>query len=133
METLRRGVHHTYMAKGKHTSHFLRQWREHRDLSLEAVSERIMLLSAQWASDGESRARTMTYATLSRIERGKLPYNQHLLELLADIYQTTPASLLVSDPADPDELWSIYDKLSVPERRQAVEIIKTIKRTGTHH
>lgn len=73
----------------------------------------------------------MTHATLSRIERGKLPYNQHLIELLAEIYMTDVASLLMRDPNDPDGLWTIYDALTAPERRQVVEIAKTIKRTGT--
>jgi transcriptional regulator with XRE-family HTH domain len=124
-------VHYTYMAKKAHPTHYLRQWREHRELSLEAVAEKIMLLSAERAADGESRARTMTHATLSRIERGKLPYNQHLLELLAEIYQTTEASLLVRDPQDPDGLWSIYDQLKPVERQQLVEMAKVFKRTGT--
>lgn len=131
MVPLKRPVHHAYMAKTKTAPHFLRQWRKRSGFSLERVAEKVALLSAEWAADGEQRAVTMTHATLSRIERGKLPYNQHLLELLADIYQTTPASLLVRDPSDPDGLWSIYDKLSPVERHQAVELIKTLKRTGT--
>jgi transcriptional regulator with XRE-family HTH domain len=132
MEVAQVIVHHAYMAQWKHSTHFLRQWRESRELSLEAVAEKIMLLSAERASGGEGRPRTMTHATLSRIERGKLPYNQHLLELLAEIYQTSEASLLVRDPADPDGLWSIYDKLNPIERQQLVEMAKVFQRTGTN-
>jgi transcriptional regulator with XRE-family HTH domain len=131
MDALRQLAHHAYMAKGKHKPHYLREWREKSDLSLEAVAERIMLLSAERASDGEGRARTMTHATLSRIERGKLPYNQHLLELLAEIYGTDEGSLIVRNPADPDGMWSIYDQLKPEQRRQAVEMLKVIVRTGT--
>lgn len=124
-------VHPAYMAKGKQQHHFLRQWRDFRRLSLEAVAEKIMLLSAERASDGGGRARTMTHATLSRIERGKLPYNQHLLELLADIYGTDVASLLVRNPSNLEAIWSIWDELKPLERHQLVEMAKVIKRTGT--
>jgi transcriptional regulator with XRE-family HTH domain len=74
---------------------------------------------------------TMTHATLSRIERGKLPYNQRLLELLAEIYGTDEASLLIRDPTKPDAPWTIFDTLTPAQQVQAIEIIKTIKRTGT--
>lgn len=120
------------MAKGRQHHHFLRQWRDFRGLSLEAVAEKIMLLSAERASDGDGKARTMTHATLSRIERGKLPYNQHLLELLADIYGTDVASLLVRNPADLEAIWSIWDQLRPVEQTQLVEMAKVIKRTGTN-
>ncbi len=125
-------VHHAYMARRGKKPHYLREWREKAGLSLEDVAERVEVLSAEWAAtDPESRPRSMTHATLSRIERGKLPYNQHLIELLAEIYMTDVASLIIRDPTDPDGLWSIYDALTAPERRQVVEIAKTIKRTGT--
>lgn len=126
-------VHPAHMAaRIKRKPHYLREWREKLGLSLEEVAERVKVLSAEWANaDPETRAMSMTHATLSRIERAKLPYNQHLLELLADIYQTQVASLIMRDPSDPDGLWSIYDALTLPERRQVVEIAKTIRRTGT--
>ena len=126
-------VHHANMAKGrKGPGHFLRQWRKSLDLTLEAVAERVELLSASRSiDDPDLRPISMTHATLSRIERGKIPYNQHLLELLAEIYQTDPASLIIRDPSDPDPLWSIYDTLQPVERRQVVEMAKVLKRTGT--
>jgi transcriptional regulator with XRE-family HTH domain len=126
-------VHPAQMAKRKdHKPHFLREWRMFNDLTLEAAAEKIGLLSAEWTSaDPENRPVTMTHATLSRIERGKLPYNQHLLELLADVYRTDIPSLIMRDPTEPDGIWSIWDGLSPPQKTQVVEIAKTIKRTGT--
>jgi transcriptional regulator with XRE-family HTH domain len=123
-------VHPANMAKKP--GHFLREWRKHRELTLEQVAERIELLSAaRAAADPEVRPMSMTHATLSRIERGKLPYNQHLLELLADIYQADIPSLLIRDPQAADAIWSIWDQLRPVEREQVVEIAKTIRRTGT--
>lgn len=126
-------VHRLHMANGdKKPGHFLRAWREHHDLSLESVAERIVLLSQEKAAaDPESRPMTMTHATLSRVERGKIPYNQHLLELLAEIYRTDVPSLIMRDPSKPDAIWSIWDTLAPIQREQVVEIAKTLKRTGT--
>ena len=116
----------------KGPGHFLRQWRKERGLTLEQVSERVELLSAAWAdADADTRPISMTHATLSRIERGKIPYNQHLLELLADIYQADAASLIMRDPTSPDAIYSLWETLRPAERVQAVEVIRALKRTGT--
>lgn len=130
MERLKAFVHHANMANDPR--HFLRKWRKHRDLTLEDVAARIEMLSAERAfNDPEARAMTMTHATLSRIERGKLPYNQHLLELLAEIYRTDIATLLMRDPEKAEAIWDIWEQLAPVQREQVVEIAKTIKRTGT--
>lgn len=133
MEWLDRLVHRAHMAKGDRARHYLRAWRKKRELTLEQVAERIELLSAaRVLADATERPLTMTHATLSRIERGKLPYNQHLLEVLAEIYQADVASLLIRDPDATDAIWNIWDQLRSVERDQVVEIAKTIRRTGTH-
>jgi transcriptional regulator with XRE-family HTH domain len=95
--------------------HFIREWRKHRGLTLERLAEELGI----------------THASLSRVERGLQPYNQALLENLATALDVRPADLLIRDPSDPDGLWSIYDQLRPVERRQVVEIAKTLKRTGT--
>lgn len=111
-----RRVHPRRMAlKPSGPNHFLRAWRKHRGYTLENVAERI----------------GMSHQNLGKVERGRVPYTETLLDLLADVYMTDKASLIVRDPTDPDGLWSIYDALTAPERRQVVEIAKTIKRTGT--
>lgn len=133
MERLASAVHHAYMVQSDDgPGHYLRAWRESLDLSLENVAARIVELSADRAlANPEGRPLRMTHATLSRIERGKLPYNQHLLEVLAEIYKTDPASLLMRDPSSADAIWSIWSQLSAPQKTQVIEIAKTIKRTGT--
>lgn len=54
---------------------------------------------------------------LGRIEKGEQPYNQDLLEALAEIYGCTVADLLMRDPTDPEALWSIWDQAKPGERR----------------
>lgn len=95
--------------------HFLREWRKHSLKTLEAVAEQLH----------------MSHSQLSRIERGKQPYNQELLEALADLYGCDVVDLLIRDPSDPDGLWSIHDTLKPVQRRQLVEFGKVLSRTGT--
>lgn len=120
-------LHHAYMATDR-KPHFLREHRKAKGLTLEQVAERIELLSLARRDDPGSRPKTMTHATLSRIERGKLPYNQPLLEMLAEIYGTDAASLIIRNPERGDALWTIWDQLQPVERDQLAEMAKVLHR-----
>jgi transcriptional regulator with XRE-family HTH domain len=85
-----------------HRPTFIRQWRQHRSLSLDQLAERV----------------PMDKSNLSKVERGILPYNQEMLERLADALMTDPASLLMRDPTRADAIWSIWDSASPGERTQ---------------
>ena len=113
-----------------HPGHYLRQWRKAVGLTLEQAADRVeRAAEARADADPSTRPIGMTHATLSRIERGKLPYNQVLLELLAQVYRIDRASLIMRDPSDPDGLWSIWEQLKPRERAQAVEVLKALHRT----
>tara|TARA_R110000868_G_C10784959_1_gene755820 strand:+ start:334 stop:654 length:321 start_codon:yes stop_codon:yes gene_type:complete len=88
--------------KIKHRLTFIRQWRHHRGYSLDQLAARV----------------PMDKGNLSKIERGLLPYNQDLLEHLADALMTDVASLLIRDPTQHDAIWSIWDRASLGERAQ---------------
>lgn len=112
-----RAVHPMYMVKTPRRQYrrsFIRQWREDRGLTLEQLAERL----------------GTTHASLSRIERGLQPYNQAVLEAIAEALQTDPASLLMRDPDDPEGMWSVWDQARPGERRQIVEIAKTLIKTA---
>ena len=98
---------------------FLREWRKHRDKTLQAVAEEIGI----------------THGQLSRIERGEQPYNQELLEKLSEIYQCDPVDMLIRNPADPEAIWSIWDRAQPGEREQIARVASAIVdpkgRTGT--
>ncbi len=94
---------------------FIREWREFRTLTQEALAGRLDMSAAQ----------------LSRIESGVQPYTQDVLEMIADALQTDPPSLLMRRPGD-DEIWSIWDQAQPGVRRQITEIAKTLSKTGTH-
>jgi transcriptional regulator with XRE-family HTH domain len=117
---------------GTHHRHYLREWRRHRKLTQEQVCERIGLLgeARRAAGDTLTAPTSYTHTSLSRIEKGLQPYGQVLLEILAEIYQTDVASLLMRDPKDPQGLLSIHDRLSPREREQLVSIANTIHSPG---
>lgn len=95
---------------------FIREWREYRNLSQEALGDRI-------GTSGGS---------ISRIETGAQPYTQDTLEALAEALMTDPASLLMRDPSAQDAIWSIWDNAKPGERQKIVDIAKTITgKTGT--
>ena len=95
--------------------HFVRQWRKHRNLTLEQLAERV----------------GVTHGALSQLERGITNYTQPMLEALADALMCEPADLIMRDPTDPDGIWSIWDQAKPGERHQIVEIAKALMKTGT--
>ncbi len=118
MEPGLRDVQHAYMPKRPasrptripYRKTFMRQWRKYRDQSLEELAEKIGI----------------THATLSRIERGKHPYSQAILEKVAAELSTDVPSLLTRDPEDPQNIWGIWEQANPSERALIVDIAKTI-------
>lgn len=99
------------MAKAPpHRPTFIRQWRQHRGYSLDQLAERV----------------PVDKGNLSKIERGLLPYNQELLERIADALMTDPASLLMRDPTDVAAVWSLWDRASAIERRQIEGVVSAL-------
>ncbi|WP_375413066.1 helix-turn-helix domain-containing protein [uncultured Bradyrhizobium sp.] len=96
---------------------FMRQWREYREMTLERAGEAV----------------DMSHAQLGRIERGLQPYNQELLEALAELYKTTPASLIMHDPTDERAIWSLWDQAQEAEREDTTKYLefRVKTRTGT--
>lgn len=98
----------------RHTT-FLRQWRKQSGKTLEQVAEHLH----------------MSHSQLSRIERGQQPYNQELLEALADLYMCDVVDLLIRDPSDPEGMWTLWEKAKPGERQQIRAVAETLLRTGT--
>lgn len=95
---------------------FLRQWRKKSRMTLEQAGEVVGLSHAQ----------------LGRIERRLQPYNQELLEALADLYGTSPASLIMRDPSK-EGFWSLWDQAQEGERDDTTKFLeyRVKTRTGT--
>jgi len=115
-----------YMAKNRvqprpkqrlYGPHFLREWREYREMTLEEVGEAVGLSHAQ----------------LGRIERRLQKYNQELLEALAELYGTEPASLIMRNPSQRDAMWSLWDQAKEGQRQEIEKFAQFVvkSRTGT--
>ena len=97
---------------------FIRQWRQHRNLTLEQLANRVDMVPSH----------------LSMLQRGLRGYTQETLEAIAEALQTDVASLLMRDPTDPDAIWSVWEQAAQAkpdERRRIAEVVKTLLRTGT--
>lgn len=93
--------------------HFLREWREFKKLSQEDAADRAEI----------------DRTSLSKVENGKVPYNQDLLERLALAYGCDPDDLISMDPLKLDPPRLVYNQLrhAPPElQRQAANIIAAL-------
>lgn len=96
--------------------HFLRAWRKKSGRTLEQVADHLH----------------MSHSQLSRIERYQQPYNQELLEALAELYMCDVVDLLIRDPGDPEAIWTLWDRAKPGERRRITAVAETLlKETGT--
>jgi len=95
--------------------HQIRAWRKYRGLTQEQLAERIGIARSY----------------LTKIERGSRRYDQPFLEAASEALRCRPSDLIDVDPTAPDGLWSILESLTVPQRAQAVAVIKALQGTGT--
>jgi transcriptional regulator with XRE-family HTH domain len=94
---------------------FIKEWREFRGLSQEALGARLETSGSM----------------ISRIENGETPYTQDTLEALAYFLQTEPASLLMRNPKDPDAIWELMEQGKPAQREKLAEFADYLKKTGT--
>lgn len=94
---------------------FIREWRKSRGMTLEQLADRM----------------EMTASHFSMLERGQRGYTQETLEAIADALQTDAASLLMRNPLDDGADWSLWDQAKPAERKLALELLKTVRKTGT--
>jgi transcriptional regulator with XRE-family HTH domain len=96
--------------RGERRRHFIKEWRNHRGLTMERLADRLEI----------------SKATLSRIENGKQPYTQDTLEALADALSCEPADLIMRDPTAPGAIWSLWEKASVAQRQQIESVVRAL-------
>ena len=96
---------------------YIKEWREYRQLSQEALGERL----------------DTSGSMISRIENNETPYTQDTLEAIAEALMTDPASLLMRlPPKDGEEtIWSIWDQAKPGQRRIIMDVAKSVTKTGT--
>ena len=90
---------------------FLKEWREHRGLTLGAAAERV----------------DMHYTSLARIERGQSPYNQDFLERAAEVYGCEVTDLLTSPPDATNIARKIYAAIQGAEPERQLEVFRVVR------
>ena len=93
---------------------FLREWRVHRQLSQEALGDRV----------------GMTQGMISQLEKGTTDFTGRHLRLLAEALNCSVRDLMFRRPGQEEDALSIYEDLPEREKAQAVEILKSLRRTA---
>lgn len=96
---------------------YFREWRTHRGMTQAQVVGALELMGGDLPA---------TAASLSRLENGKQPYSQPILEALADIYQAEPAALLERNPLKEGEVIDFWAALDERQRVQVMAIAKAV-------
>lgn len=93
---------------------FIREWRKFRGLTLVQLSERV----------------GMTQASMSRIETGKQPYSQPVLEAIADALSCEPSDLIGRLPGAPQELTLLVNRIPPENVETATNVLKALLKAG---
>lgn len=95
---------------------FLKEWREYRNLTQEALADRV-----GWS-----------VGNVSQLERGLQGYSDEGLALLADALQCTPGQILDVDPTNDDAMWSLWERAKPGQKRILLDTAKEmVVKTGT--
>jgi len=92
---------------------FIKQWREYRKMSQEELAERV----GEYLSENGISEKGYTYASIGRIENGRMPYSQPIMEGISEALGVPVATLITTpapkpgDPVPPDpaallRMWS---------------------------
>ncbi len=87
---------------------FLREWRKASNRTLVQVAEELRI----------------THQQLGKIERGQQPYNQKLLEFLADLYGCDEADLIMRPPGHSREIKLVWDQIPEHDRERALAVLE---------
>lgn len=92
-------------------SHFIREWRQYQQLSIEQLAAKVGLSTSM----------------ISQLERGKSGYTQSTLEKVADALDCEPWQLLAcQNPGEGANLWRIALMLDRPAFQ---EVLKNYEKT----
>ncbi len=95
------------VSEKKNRTIFIREWRRFRKLSQSKLGFRM----------GISRE----YVSL--VENGKRRYDQVFLEAAAEALNCSIADLITRDPTKPEPIWSVWDKIKLEDREQALRVL----------
>jgi transcriptional regulator with XRE-family HTH domain len=109
------------MAKSKQGQHFIRAWRQKRNVSLRKLAS-----SLPTGSDGEP---LVSYASLSRIENGEQPFSEPILNAISDALDVPRAMLLELDPNSEGHVVDLLNKMDRKTRDQAIRMLEAFAKS----
>lgn len=78
---------------------FIKQWREYREMSQEELAEAV----AEYLRENEISEKGYTYASIGRMENGRIPYSQPIVEGISKALGVSVATLITTPPPAPGE------------------------------
>lgn len=100
-------------------SSYIREWRKKHHLTLDQVADRLAVF--------DDPHLPKTGASLSRVETGKQPYNQRLIEALAEVFACEPHELLGKNPLIENTVIDMVAKLDAKRQSQLVAFIRALE------
>jgi transcriptional regulator with XRE-family HTH domain len=110
------------MAKNVQGQHFIRQWREKRGISLRKLAAQLEV-----ELNGDP---LVSYASLSRIENGKQPFSEPVLNAIADALRVTRSMLLERNPQKEGHVLDILNKMSPADRERAIRMLELMAQSA---
>lgn len=104
---------------------YLREWRKKKGLTQEQVVGRLAI--------HEDPNMPSTNASLSRLENGKQPYSQRVLEALADIYECDAWELIGRDPTKAGLVVDMVRHLDAKRQAQLVAFLNALEAGDAAH
>jgi transcriptional regulator with XRE-family HTH domain len=75
---------------------FIRAWREYREMSQEELAEKV----GEYLLENEISDKGYTHASIGRIENGRMPYSQPIMEGIAKALDVPVATLIATPPPE---------------------------------
>lgn len=97
--------------------HYLKEWREFRKLTQQELAD----------------ALDTSKSVISDMERGRLQLSPKWLRRIAPVLKTQPGHILDHDPKELDnDIIDIWAHIDAGDRDQAMRVLKSFVKTGTH-
>lgn len=106
-------------------SWYLKEWREHRKLTLEALADRVTELT----QDRGDRAVKLTKSDVSKLERGRRRWNQHQLEAFSEALNCEPSDLIDFTPEQAGEAKVLIRKILKRGRMSDLRMLRAMAQT----
>lgn len=110
------------MAKHGLGRHYIKEWRQHRGLSLRRLADRL-----ETTAGGDP---LLSYASLGRIERGEQPFTEETIQAIADALGVSRMSLLEMHPEQEATLIELFKRLPASEQEHARRYLETLAKTA---